>query len=43
MCPRRYVNHISNDLTEKIVDELGQKHFPQTLLLGKESEFPYRS
>ena len=37
MCSRRYVNHISNDLTEKIVDELGQKHFPQTLLLGKVS------
>ena len=23
MCPRRYVNHISNGLAEKMVDELG--------------------
>ena len=29
-------------LAEKMVDELGQKNFPKTLLLGKVSEFPYR-
>ena len=40
MCPRMYVNHISNGLTEKMVDELGLIFFPQILLLGKVSEFP---
>ena len=39
MCPPTCINHISNGLTEKIVDELGLKFFPQTSLLGKVLEF----
>ena len=30
MCPRTRVNHISNGLAEKIMDELELKNFPQT-------------
>ena len=30
MCPRRCVDHISNGLTEKMMDELGLIFFPQT-------------
>ena len=40
MCQRRYINHISNGLVEKMVDELGLNFFPQTLLLGKVLKFP---
>ena len=29
MCPRKCVNHISNGLTEKMVDELGLIFFPK--------------
>ena len=39
MCPYTCVNHISNDLVEKMMDELGLNFFPQTSLLGKVSEF----
>ena len=39
MCPRTCVNHISNGLAEKIVDELWLNFFPQTSLLGKVSKF----
>ena len=39
MCPHTCVNHISNGLVEKMVDELGLNFFPQTSLLGKISEF----
>ena len=35
MCPRMYVNHVSNGLIKKIVDDLGSKFFPQISLLGK--------
>ena len=35
MCPRRCVNHVSNGLVEKMVDDLGSIFFPQTSLLGK--------
>ena len=38
-----YVNHISNGLVEKKVDELGLNFFSQTSLLGKVLEFPYES
>ena len=43
MCSRMCVNHISNGLVEKMVDELGLNFFPQTSLLGKVSEFLYES
>ena len=43
MCPRTCVNHISNGLVEKNVDELGLNFFPQTSLLGKALEFLYES
>ena len=43
MCPCTYVNHISNDLVEKNVDELRLIFFFQTSLLGKVSEFPCES
>ena len=33
------INHISNDLDEKMVDELGLNFFPQTSLLGKYRNF----
>ena len=39
MCPRTCVNHISNGLIEKMVDELGLNFFLQTSLLGNVSEF----
>ena len=43
MYPCKYVNHISNSLAEKMVDELGLIFLPQTLLLGKVLEFPCES
>ena len=43
MCPRSYVNHISNGLVEKKVDELGLHVFPQTSLLRKVLKFQCES
>ena len=30
MCPYRCINHVFNDLVEKMVDDLWSKKFPQT-------------
>ena len=43
MCSQTCINHISNGLTKKMMDELGLNFFPQTSLLGKVLEFSCES